>query len=441
MSATATFEPVRHTMLVCVDPKSNANKFYEIRLAPDDTVHVRYGRVGEPGVTRTYSGGAGEFAKIARAKERKGYAEAAILTGTARQEPVAKSEAARKAREDLAGSGDKRLTSLIDRIVAANAHEISALSGGKVTVTDGQVQTPLGLLTRSALSEADEVLTRLAADATSPSLLSRYLTLVPQSVGRGRDWTASFFSGERTVTQQRAFIEQLRQSLDYSEKVAEAGRRSTSATGDAARVFAYTLSVVEDADVLAEVEKRYRGSLNRNHASASMQVKNVYAVSAPSQEATFDATSTRIGNVRRMWHGTRSANVLSILASGMKVPGRHASHVTGRMFGDGLYFSEQSTKSLNYSRGGVWSSGVERRALMFVADVAMGWEYRPGIHPTLSHGASYNTVLDGKKTDSATGRRFDSVNVKAGSGGVRNHEAIVPGPSHVALRYLVEFEG
>ena len=45
------------------------------------------------------------------------------------------------------------------------------------------------------------------------------------------------------------------------------------------------------------------------------------------------------------------------------------------MYGVGLYFSANSTKSLNYSQGGLWSVGVDEICYMFLVDVAMGREY------------------------------------------------------------------
>ena len=53
-----------------------------------------------------------------------------------------------------------------------------------------------------------------------------------------------------------------------------------------------------------------------------------------------------IGNVMELWHGTRVENVLSILKGGLIIPKSSAGHVTGRMFGDGVYFSDQSTNPL-----------------------------------------------------------------------------------------------
>ncbi|WP_430326539.1 hypothetical protein, partial [Salmonella enterica] len=65
----------------------------------------------------------------------------------------------------------------------------------------------------------------------------------------------------------------------------------------------------------------------------------------------WNANGKKVGNIKELWHGTRVGNVLSIMKGGFVIPPSNASHVTGRMFGNGVYFSDQSTKSLNYAYG------------------------------------------------------------------------------------------
>ena len=92
------------------------------------------------------------------------------------------------------------------------------------------------------------------------------------------------------------------------------------------------------------------------------------------------------------------------------------------MFGDGLYFSDQATKSLNYSYG-YWDGGAkDDHCFMFLADVAMGKTYTPtrtwGNLPHAGH---------------------DSTFAKAGVSGVANNEMIVYRTGQANLRYLIEF--
>ena len=115
-----------------------------------------------------------------------------------------------------------------------------------------------------------------------------------------------------------------------------------------------------------------------------------------------------------------------LLKSGLIVPKAGGSvQITGRMFGDGVYFSDQSTKSLNYSYGFWDGKSRDNNCFMFLADVAMGKYHIPG------GGYGMRSIPSG----------HDSCYAKAGTGGVRNNEMIVYRTSQANLRYLVEFEG
>jgi poly [ADP-ribose] polymerase len=143
-------------------------------------------------------------------------------------------------------------------------------------------------------------------------------------------------------------------------------------------------------------------------------------------KAMSDAYKTQehLGNVMRLWHGTRVGNVLSILAKGMYIPPSSASHCTGRMFGNGVYFSDQSTKSLNYAYGYWDGKGSDNHCFMFLFDVIMGKAYTP---------SSYHGSLPKSG--------YDSTFAKAGESGVMNNEMIVYNTAQCKPVYLVEFKG
>lgn len=125
----------------------------------------------------------------------------------------------------------------------------------------------------------------------------------------------------------------------------------------------------------------------------------------------------------RLWHGTRAHNVLSILKGGLIIPTSAGGYtITGRMFGDGVYFSDQSTKSLNYAYG-YWGGGSrDHNCFMLLAKVAMGKAYTPP-GPTQRLPAGY-----------------DSMFAKGGRSGVQNNEMIVYKLPQAHLSYLCEFD-
>ena len=79
------------------------------------------------------------------------------------------------------------------------------------------------------------------------------------------------------------------------------------------------------------------------------RVENIYEVvqtkKRPGKKGGKKAAST---NRKLLWHGTKAANLLSILSSGLTTNSVFAP-VTGRSLGDGIYFADAFDKSCNYT--------------------------------------------------------------------------------------------
>lgn len=420
---------MQQTMLVQVHTDTNNNKFYEVTYDPAaGTVTTRWGRVGATGQSKTIPGGENQYRAAINKKMRGGYSPVDVVSAPTRT--VVKENLRQASHKGLAAPGfesDPRLKSLVDLLVDMNAHEIEGASGGKIKVVDGQVTTPLGLLSQHALDKAGAILGRLEstiAEKDQVRLLEEYLTLVPQKVGARVGWHDAFLTPS-AFTSQRTFLDQLSASLDFSRAQAVAAGEDDPV--EMKNPFKVRLLPVEPTDPrFSDLSRRFTSSRNSHHPTANLRLAEVFAIDDADTYQAFKTVADRIGNVNRMWHGTRVFNVLSILSKGLYCPPANAKHVTARMFGDGVYFSTQSTKSLNYSYG-MWGGGGQGRdatCFMLSVDVAMGKEY----HPT-THSSPWNDVHS----------RYDSINVKAGTAGVINHEAIVWRTEQINPRYLCKF--
>ena len=119
---------------------------------------------------------------------------------------------------------------------------------------------------------------------------------------------------------------------------------------------------------------------------------------------------------------TKASNLLSILQQGLIIPPADASQCTGRMFGNGIYGSQQSTKALNYATNYWNPSGEDERVFMLLCDFAMGKEYHP-------QGSNRRFPVSG----------YDSTYVAGGAANIINQESIVYSHSQVDIKYLCEF--
>jgi len=134
---------------------------------------------------------------------------------------------------------------------------------------------------------------------------------------------------------------------------------------------------------------------------------------------------TSCGNVQELFHGTRSANMIGILSSHLKMPNQLKGVViTGAMFGPGLYFADQSTKSSQYSCsrfGG--TTNRNNTAFMFLAGVSLGKiKKEQNSHYYYEAPKGYDSVMGVK------GRSL------------LHNELIVYRETQQELRYIIEFE-
>lgn len=409
-------------MLVKTEAAANSNKFYELTLNGAEVV-ARYGRVGAKGAVHVVGQGGWEMLQKQQArKEAKGYQRVQNHTGgtAARATPA---ELLDRAVTEM-GRGE-RAEALIRHLTVVNAHTIEAVSGGGMGVSDtGAVTTELGPVTAATIAEARDLLTGMQQHP-SPGALNDYLMLVPQRVPRKRGWHETFFTEHTTFAAQSKFLDDLESSVRFSTAV-------TSAPEGAS--FRY---VLEPARKVTALSKEFAATANREHPSYGSKLVRTYRLVDQLRGEAVTEAAARVGNVRPMWHGSRASNILSILAAGLVVPPATARHTAGRAFGDGVYFSEQSTKALNYGRGGVWSPGIDVRHFAFRANVAMGREYQPHL---LGRLASWWPVTSGTTT-TPDGDPYESINVAPGHAGVLNHEAVVWNTDQAELAYLCEFTG
>lgn len=130
-------------------------------------------------------------------------------------------------------------------------------------------------------------------------------------------------------------------------------------------------------------------------------------------------------NTWPLFHGTRTQNITGILKSGLLI--RPAGVVLcGSMYGNGVYFSAQNSKSINYTsiNNSYWSRGNDNTAYLFLNDIVMG-------DPFIASNA-YNYTPKNILPK-------HSVWAVGGRSGVINDEMIVYNTKQINQRYLLEF--
>lgn len=140
------------------------------------------------------------------------------------------------------------------------------------------------------------------------------------------------------------------------------------------------------ADIGVEVyyanEKQKAQVLRHLNDQLIPKVKNIYRVIPGKQQKRFNKYIQEKGihNVRQLWHGSRNENWLSIAKNGLLL--NPNAVITGKMFGNGIYFATSSMKSWNYTsyRGTTWAGGTDDVGFMGLYAVAYGTPYDSHYH-------------------------------------------------------------
>lgn len=429
---------IEETMLVLVDTVNNNNKFYHVTLDENNVVTKRWGRVGADGTSSTENTGRNGYDRAINAKMKKGYKKSPVISTSV----TIKSDHAnleKVATQFLAKDpADTTITSLISRLVRLNQHQIMEASGGQIKVDDdGTMKTALGIVDTAAINEARRLLREMQKTTSGQTrLLEDYLTLIPQNIGYRRGWEADFLRTEN-YAKQADFLKQLEDAVQWRNTTKQTQTADDDDKDDLnkhADLFRMRLAQISDTGKeFDRINKLYRSTINQRHTSRDFKLVNVFAVEDVKGKEDYEKAVKDYGNVQELWHGTLSSNILSILTKGLYVPNAgDGIKIAGRMFGNGVYHSLQSSKALNYSSG-FWGGQRTKNAFMLLNDVVLGHEFKPRYW-------NNDSLHKAHKGTGPSGKPYQSINIAGGTCGVLNNEIIVWNTDQVRVSYLCEFE-
>jgi len=417
-----------HKKYCCVDCKSNHNKLWQYTLYDNGDLLVEWGRVGCSLQTKMHPGGRHKLFGLLRNKEGKGYKEVETLeSGQVQTHAVAQTTLKQVATEQIKHTSNE-VKKLIGWLAEVNRHTILSNTTMTYNATNGLFSTPLGIVTPRSVSSARNLLATIQRyvaitdfdNSRFIDALEQYLVLIPQKVGHARGWHRTFLVDTVAVQQQNDILD----SLDASYRAVMSGQSNKSDAGadePLEKVFDVQISLLKDAKEEKRLFDNYYQTRRTQHDCYRLTPKKVYVVQIAEMHKMFETKGKKMGHVMELYHGSTASNLLSILKSGIRVTPPATAQITGKMFGSGAYFSDISTKALNYSYG-YWGGDRFSRYFMFVANVAMGKYHVPS-------GSTFSSPPPG----------YDSYFAQEGKSGVRNNEMIVFKDYQIDLVYLMEF--
>jgi poly [ADP-ribose] polymerase len=412
-----------------IDPKTglprNNYKYWNAKLFDDGNWSAEWGRVGcETPDSGTWNESNKTLDSVVRSKLKKGYTHQKTI-GEAVASPgsgtvVKNTDLHAIAKAQILKTSSPTLDRLIKRFVDANVHKITTSTQITYNSTTGLFTTPLGIVTMEGLTDARDLLAKLAPRVRSrkfgpetDTILCQYLRIIPQALGMKRYTTETVIPDDNALQKQNDLIDSLESS--YQAMTSAPKAPTTAGQTPAETVFKVDLDVLNDPAERRRLEQYFENSKKRQHGYDNVRVREIFKVTIHDMARVFESKTTPI---KEVFHGTSQANCLSILKSGLKVSPPSTAAIAGKMFGNGIYGAINSTKSLGYTYGRWGQGGVGDSGWLFICDFAMG-----RIYSTQS------------SCDKPSG--YDSVWAKAGYS-LNNDELIVYRNSQVTIRYLLE---
>jgi poly [ADP-ribose] polymerase len=156
------------------------------------------------------------------------------------------------------------------------------------------------------------------------------------------------------------------------------------------------------------------------------KIQAIFEVQKPEHDAIFEKWMATQKNTetRHLLHGTRCTSVIPIIEQGLKIRPQGNYQFSGKVYGDGNYFSETCSKSLNYT-------GYDNDQILLVFEVHTG---KPFVYDGWYRGNSF--TLNYKNLQE---RGYDSTFVKAG-GGLLNTEIIAYKEQQCRIKYIIWYK-
>ena len=321
--------------LTCINPESNNYKFYHLKPSSRG-IDASYGRIGsergemfgvrdlqEPYPSHMYW--IRYYEKLS-----KGYID---------QTEIYLSSPKTKAKGKKKGSPASGPSAELYSMLMRYAKHVVKETLVSERVTEAQA--------KEARKLYNELCTKVQVKAFNRWLL-KLMQVSPRRIDTGRHQTVNDFLA-RSKADFADIILREENLLIAMETVASGG---ASCEEDSSESFAkYGIEVYE------ATQEQTEKVVSKLSDQIKPYVKKVYRVIPREQHKKFNDYLKRnhIRRVKELWHGSRNENWLSIIANSLQL--NPNAQITGKMFGQGIYFAPSSMKSWGYTsfHGTYWA--------------------------------------------------------------------------------------
>lgn len=390
----------QYVKLIMVTGENN-NKYYEMTWdgkSPD--FNVKYGRVESTAMTGSYP--INKWNSMYSSKVKKGYKDVTEYVTTEIKDVAVESEKLGKISDNKVEEFMALMKRYTDGLVA-KTYSVKATSVTQKQVDDAQALINK-LLTISPKAKD-------FAQTVNPLLIELYTT-IPRRMLKVQHHLLPDVNFDSTMAQEQTNLDAMAGQVAML-KPKKTGKKVKKETKTLLDVLGVTMTESKIHPELKYLLDQIGGR----------RVEAVFEVNKPAEDEVFTkwVGKAKDKKTRILIHGTKCSSVMPIMEIGLKIRPMGNFQFSGKAYGDGNYFSEVVSKSLNYT-------GYDKDKVLLVYEVHTG---NPFMYEGWYRGNSFPLTLAELQK-----RGFDSTYVKAGNG-LLNSEIIAYSESQNRIKYII----
>lgn len=389
----------KYAKLLMITAENN-NKYY-LMEEKGGQLHIEYGRVESSSTKLTKP--ISEWDKIYNSKVKKGYKD---VTAYAAETTVITDDS--KGDTKLVGTGMMK----VDEFMSLMQRYTDGLVKQTYSVTAKQV-------TQQQVDDAQKVLTDLMSmknskEADINTKLIELYTIIPRRMSKVQYHILPSIKLEDILDKEQDNLDAMASQVAMQNKMAPKTQKVTPSQQTILDAIGITMK--ECKDIPKEIEYLTK-QCTRN------KIEAVFEVNSPVEDKIYNDWLSKQNDKtsRILIHGTKNTSVIPILKTRLQIRPQGNFQFSGKVYGNGNYFSEVVSKSLNYT-------GYDNDKVLLVYEVHIG---NPFIYNGWYTGNSF--TLDYKNLQQ---RGYDSTHVNAGNG-LLNSEIIVYTEQQNRIKYII----
>ena len=377
--------------------ENNNNKYYEMQWDGGSTFFVKYGRIDVTAQTGTYS--YSMWNSKYREKIKKGYIDITDKV-TIQVENNNEKEIYVDIKEKIVNDFIIKMKEYTDKLVS-NTYSTKAESVSQKQVDEAQ----------KLIDEINEMGTK-SINIINQKLIELY-TVIPRRMNKVKDYLTPNIRLDIHMKQEQDNLDAIASQVSM---IAPKKRKKNTKSINILEKIGITIKEVKSNKDIQYIIDQCDNRIGR-------KIKAIFEINNKKENKIFKTWLDNQKNkqTKILIHGTRNTSVIPILEMGLKIRPFGNFQFSGKVYGDGNYFSETVQKSLNYT-----GNNSDKVLLIYEVHIGNPFTYS-GWYTGNSFKLNYKNLKD---------RGFDSTFVSAGNG-LLNSEIIAYKEEQAKIKYIL----